>query len=359
MVQLTIEQRVFVVSTYQETKSYQTVQQRFRQRFPDRNPPTKRSIYQNVLKYTRHGTSLNRNKGHSGRRRTARSEENVASVRDVLRERPREVSARRNFLGLSASTFNRITRNDLRWHPYKIKVVQKLKPQDFPRRIAFCNWFTVRCHNVRFLPNIIIGDEACFSMNGKVCTQNVRCYAPQGQSPDYIYERSDQRHKLHVWIGLCGNGEMIGPYFFNRNVNGATYLEMLETFVFPAVSRVYQRYGPIFHDIWWMQDGAPCHRSRIVTRALQGRFENRFVSLNQDIEWPPRSPDLTPCDFFLWGYLKQKVFRTPPENVVTLRRRIVDASNELREQRNFIRDSFNAMERKAHVCIAKNGRHVN
>jgi hypothetical protein len=27
--------------------------------------------------------------------------------------------------------------------------------------------------------------------------------------------------------------------------------------------------------------------------------------------WPPRSPDITPLDFFLWGYIKSNVFRTP------------------------------------------------
>ena len=24
--------------------------------------------------------------------------------------------------------------------------------------------------------------------------------------------------------------------------------------------------------------------------------------------WPPRSPDMTPCDFFLWGYVKERVY---------------------------------------------------
>jgi hypothetical protein len=29
-------------------------------------------------------------------------------------------------------------------------------------------------------------------------------------------------------------------------------------------------------------------------------------------EWPARSPDLTPCDFFLWGWAKEEVYRTKP-----------------------------------------------
>jgi len=77
------------------------------------------------------------------------------------------------------------------------------------------------------------------------------------------------------------------------------------------------------------------------------------VALNHDIEWPPRSPDLTPLDFFLWGYLKQKVFSTPPQDLPTLRRRIVDEVNQLRENEGTIRRSFGAMVNRADRCTEK------
>ena len=35
--------------------------------------------------------------------------------------------------------------------------------------------------------------------------------------------------------------------------------------------------------------------------------------------WPPRSPDITPCDFFLWGFVKDTVFVPPvPANLQKL-----------------------------------------
>ena len=40
---------------------------------------------------------------------------------------------------------------------------------------------------------------------------------------------------------------------------------------------------------------------------------------------PPRSPDLTPLDFFMWGYLKQQVYAAPPQTLQDLKRRITDA----------------------------------
>jgi hypothetical protein len=35
-----------------------------------------------------------------------------------------------------------------------------------------------------------------------------------------------------------------------------------------------------------------------------------FLNVLQDYQkkWPPRSPDITPCDFFRWGYVKDRVF---------------------------------------------------
>ena len=42
---------------------------------------------------------------------------------------------------------------------------------------------------------------------------------------------------------------------------------------------------------------------------------------------PPRSPDLTPCDFFLWGYVKDHVFVPPmPLDLAELRQRIEHAA---------------------------------
>ena len=48
-------------------------------------------------------------------------------------------------------------------------------------------------------------------------------------------------------------------------------------------------------------------------------FGERSLSLHNITEWPPISPDLIPCYFFRWGYLKDKVFRTSPESLNVLR----------------------------------------
>ena len=46
---------------------------------------------------------------------------------------------------------------------------------------------------------------------------------------------------------------------------------------------------------------APAHWRIIVKERLKELFNHRVIALNYDPEWPPRSPDLTPCDFFFFG----------------------------------------------------------
>jgi hypothetical protein len=48
--------------------------------------------------------------------------------------------------------------------------------------------------------------------------------------------------------------------------------------------------------------------------------------------WPPRSPDLTPCHFFLWGYVKDTVYRKSlPHDLQELRQRIIIAVTAIEE----------------------------
>ena len=103
--QLTSEGRIVVVTSYLRTRSFKEVQQLFEQRFQDRVSPTKITIWKNVIKYKTEGSSLNLNKD---RRRTERTQENITFFQEKLIEDPR-ISARKNGLGISKSTFNRIT----------------------------------------------------------------------------------------------------------------------------------------------------------------------------------------------------------------------------------------------------------
>lgn len=360
MVQLTTCQRTFIVKTFYETQSLQITREAFGERFPDRQPPALKTIWANVRKFSRHGTTLNRNKGNSGRPRTGRSEANIEAVRQRLEDHPAETSARRNGLGLPHATFNRITRLDLKMHPYRMHVRHQLLPQDYARRLQFAQWLINRFNqNEEFLRNFIIGDEAGFAMNGRVNSHNVREYAPAGEPPEFNFDVNMSREKLTVWIGLCGNGQLIGPFFFDRNIDGLEYLRMINNNVVPQLQQHFQRQiDGTFRNLWWVQDGAPAHRLIAVRDRLRELFGQRVVALYHNVEWPPRSPDLTPCDFFLWGYLKSKVYTTPPIDLADLRNRISNEVDALRNNRAIIRRAVQAMLHRCQRCIERDGGHV-
>ena len=107
--------------------------------------------------------------------------------------------------------------------------------------------------------------------------------------------------KVTVWAGLCGNnGVIMGPYFFEGNYNGNAYLTMLNEKIIPALIQEFgnQSAYDMFQRLWWVQDGAPAHRLVEMTVRLREIFGNRVVGINHDVQWPVRSPEMTPCDIF-------------------------------------------------------------
>ena len=354
--QFTGEQRSFIALTYHRTQSPQETINEFVRRFPGVNPPHRNTVRFQLAKYKNHHTSLNRNRGNSGRPRTARSVANVDRVRQELQNHP-TVSVRRNHCyNISKSTFSRIASRDLNWHPYKIQRRHALKPEDYQRRVNFSNWLLNR--PARFYETLIIGDEASFPMDGRVSTHNVRRYAPRNAPPqDFTYDVPNDKRKVTVWIGLMGNNTLIGPVFFRNNVNGE---DMINNHVVTELERLHyqrQRNGA-FPRLWWAQDGAPPHRYRPVHGRLQTLFPNRVIGLGHDPEWPARSPDLNPLDFFLWGYLKARVYRTPPASPQDLENRIRAEVRALRRRRGMIRRGVRDMESRARRCINRQGRHI-
>jgi len=71
--------------------------------------------------------------------------------------------------------------------------------------------------------------------------------------------------------------------------------------------------------MWFQQDGATAHTARASMTFIRQMFPQHVVSRFGDVPWPPRSPDLSACDFFLWGYLESKVYVRKPRTVDDLK----------------------------------------
>ena len=76
------------------------------------------------------------------------------------------------------------------------------------------------------------------------------------------------------------------------------------------------------------------------------------------IEWPPRSPDLTPLDFFLWGYLKSIVYGRKPETMTDLKNEITSAIQHLNGQPLIIARSLISFKTRLLKCSELEGAHV-
>ena len=64
------------------------------------------------------------------------------------------------------------------------------------------------------------------------------------------------------------------------------------------------------------------------------------------------SHNLTPCDFFLWGYHIAKVFWSPPQGIDALRHKIIDKFTALRQRPELITNAMRHMHRRTKLCVA-------
>ena len=93
--------------------------------------------------------------------------------------------------------------------------------------------------------------------------------------------------------------KIIGPFFFaEKSIAAQVYLDLLAEYVWPQL----EQYQPL---VIFQQDGAPPHWGLVVRQFLNDTFPERWIERDGPIPWPPRLPDITPLDFFLWDYVKQ------------------------------------------------------
>ena len=112
------------------------------------------------------GDRLFRRKQDSGRPRSVRSKETPRQVeRSALDSPERSVRHWAQSLGLKRTSLNTILRKDLRLHPYRIQVRQKLTPEDRSRRVKMAQWFA---EHPAVLDRLWFTDEAHFWLSEHV-----------------------------------------------------------------------------------------------------------------------------------------------------------------------------------------------
>ncbi|GFT58956.1 transposable element Tc3 transposase [Trichonephila clavipes] len=167
-------------------------------------------------------------------------------------------------------------------------------------------------------------DEAHFWLNGYVNKQNCRIWSDA--NPQVYVETPLHPEKLTG--ALYG---LVESFFKNdegRNVtvNGDRYRAMLTNFFIPELNN---------HDVqelWFQQDGATCHTARAPIDLLKDTLSDRLISRFGPVNWPPRSCDLTPLDYFFGGYLKSLVYADKPQTLDHLEDNIRRVIADIRPQ---------------------------
>ncbi|GBL96422.1 hypothetical protein AVEN_43734-1 [Araneus ventricosus] len=101
--------------------------------------------------------------------------------------------------------------------------------------------------------------------------------------------------------------------------------------------------------------GAPPHKISSVQQYIRDTFQKQFIGYGGCVEWPPHSHDLNPLDFFLWGYIKQRVYATLPPTLQEHRNLITDACASVSPA--MLYNVQRGVQSRVQMCIVAEGHH--
>ncbi|GFW54355.1 mariner Mos1 transposase [Trichonephila clavipes] len=151
-------------------------------------------------------------------------------------------------------------------------------------------------HHPLYSPDLAPSDYPLFrSMAHGLADQHFRSYE---EVKNWIDSKTDGVGALYGLVeSFFKNDEG-----HNVTVNGDRYRAIITNFFIPELNN---------HDVqelWFQQDGATCHTARAIIDLLKDTFGDHLISRFGPVNWPPRSCDLTPLDYFLWGNVKSLVY---------------------------------------------------
>ena len=158
----------------------------------------------------------------------------------------------------------------------------------------------------------VCSDEVYFYLTLPLNKQN-NCIWADSQ-PLVGIEMPLHEEKVLVWCAISA-AKIYGPYFFSESVNQYNYLTMFKDFFWKKhLDTVeYKKY-------FFQQDGATPHTANSSQTWLTTKFGEKFVNKKMR---PARSPDLNPCDYYLWRHLKKNVYNLLPKNIDELKENII------------------------------------
>lgn len=224
--------------------------------------------------------------------------------------------------------------------------------------------------NGNFLKKILWSDESTFTRDGTTNFHNLHHYATQ--NPHVKFQTKHQnRFSVNVWAGVIGKtkilppfiqsfltinaigNRIIGPFYLPQRLDANAYLNFLKNDVQNSIEELPLN---VLNGMFFQQDGCPVHSSRVVTNYLNEEFGTNWIGRHGPIKWPPRSPDLTPLDYYVWGRAKDLVYNEEILNCDHLKRKIELAFEIIREEISF-QTTTTEIRRRYSKCIDAQGGH--
>lgn len=344
----TQQQKAFCVVEYAKTMSVIIVQRNFLRQFGV-DLPDKNSIkhWHRQLMET---SCLCKGKATG---RPLHSEETVDRVRQSFQHNPtKSVQKANHDLALLHSTVWDVLCKRLKFKAYKLQLVQALTEDDKKFHTLFSVDMLGFLEN-DFRDRIVFSNEATFHLNGKVNRHNVWIWG--SEQPWQIIEHVRDSPKLNVFTAIC-RMKLYGPFFFSeRTVTGHLYLDMLQMWLIP-------QFEEDSRDFIFQQDGAPSHFHNDVRGYLNEHLPQRWIGRTGPadealLRSTPRSPDMTPCDFFLWGFVKDHVF-VPllPQDLLELWEQITEVFAAV--IRDMLIRVWEEMDYQLDICHVMKGIHI-
>ena len=285
--------------------------------------------------------------------KTARTDENVARVEELIRaDKSLSITALAITLFLSWATVWRILRIDLKFYPYKSKCVNRLTDDHKRNRAAYCLWVEEQFQqDPNWSSRVIWTDEKLFKLKCRGNRQNERYWAPQGQHPEVLEEcRVLGGDQTMCWSMIVDGRVYLYWFEPKARIDQHRYLRMLQEFMKPIIDGLPGRDSFIFQ-----QDGARCHTTPFVLAWLKEEFDGRVISGNTDTPYPACSPDLTPPDFWLWGVILAELRRLMPTSIPLLQNTAQSYCEDLPE--DDVRRATAHCRLRAQVCAENGGSH--
>jgi hypothetical protein len=214
-------------------------------------------------------------------------------------------------------------------------------------RLEFCHWL----HNNRqFLPLILFTDEAAFTRNGINNTHNSHRWTQH--NPHGTVEINFQRRfSINVWCGMM-DAMLTGPFISEDRMTGHSYLDFLQNGLPEELEDVPLSTRTAMH---FQHDGVPSHYTRSAMQHLNDAFPNRLIGRGRMINWPPRSPDFTPLDLSLLGWMKSKVYRRKVYTRDELFDHLMDVITHTKERQDALRRARHHVLTQVAKCIDVDG----